>query len=117
MVLLFVVSEQIELPRLAPGWDKLLHAGAYGTLGALSLRGFHGGITRLRKLPTILGFLLTVAYGMVDEWHQAWVPGRHPSVYDWLADLVGALCAVGVVGSIGALYSPPGKPGSPEGRG
>ena len=34
---------------------------------------------------------VTVAYGVLDELHQQFVPGRFPSGYDALADTVGAL--------------------------
>ena len=28
-------------------------------------------------------------YGITDEWHQMYVPGRMPDVVDWLADVAG----------------------------
>ena len=30
-------------------------------------------------------------YGVVDETHQYFVPGRSSSVGDWIADIVGAI--------------------------
>lgn len=37
---------------------------------------------------------LAAAYGAVDEIHQAFVPGRQSSVFDWASDAAGAvLCA------------------------
>jgi len=112
MCVLYLASAQSAVPRVAQGWDKVIHAGAYGTLGFLSLRAFHGGVRRLRLTPTILGVLLTVAYGLVDEWHQTWVPGRHAGILDWVADLTGALCAVGIFGLLGVLRPHAEKPGS-----
>jgi VanZ family protein len=41
-------------------------------------------------------------FGVTDEWHQAYVPGRAPDVFDWVADTWGAAVAV-------ALYT--GWPG------
>ncbi|HSH41142.1 MAG TPA: VanZ family protein, partial [Arenicellales bacterium] len=38
---------------------------------------------------------LAVLYGISDEWHQSFVPGREPDVLDVLADGVGA--AVGIL--------------------
>ena len=37
------------------------------------------------------GLLLAIGvlYGLSDEWHQMYVPGRMPDVADWIADVVG----------------------------
>ncbi|WP_138120885.1 VanZ family protein [Bathymodiolus heckerae thiotrophic gill symbiont] len=34
-------------------------------------------------------------YGMLDEWHQSFVPGRMSDINDWLADTVGAMLFLG----------------------
>jgi VanZ family protein len=99
MAALFVASAQ-SVPSAAPQvWDKLLHAVAYAVFGFFCLRATHGGVKRPRPGPTLWALLLALGYGAFDEWHQSWVPGRHPSVADWVADLVGvaiALCALHV---------------------
>ena len=89
--------------RLRSKRIKLLHAVAYLVLGTLSLRAAHGGLGELRVWPTLLGLLLTLVYGVVDEWHQAWVPARHSSGLDFLADAVGAGLSVPVAGLLGGL--------------
>jgi VanZ family protein len=38
-----------------------------------------------------------VAYGLTDEWHQSFVPGRDASLIDILVDSIGALCGLAVV--------------------
>jgi VanZ family protein len=38
-----------------------------------------------------LFILVGVLYGVTDEFHQAFVPGRSVSVFDWIADVVGVL--------------------------
>jgi VanZ family protein len=103
MGLLFFLSAQSSLPGATNLSDKLLHAVAYLVLGTLSLRAAHGGLGELRVWPTLLGLLLTLVYGVVDEWHQAWVPGRHSSGLDFLADAVGAGLSVPVAGLLGGL--------------
>jgi len=35
-------------------------------------------------------------YGITDEWHQMYVPGRTPDLADWIADVVGVLLGYGV---------------------
>ncbi|HKJ87507.1 MAG TPA: VanZ family protein, partial [Gammaproteobacteria bacterium] len=36
-------------------------------------------------------FFLTLGYGLFDEWHQSWVPGRLSSATDLGVDALGAL--------------------------
>ena len=45
-------------------------------------------------LIAILTFCLTVAYGMIDEWHQIFTPHRTSSLLDLLLDATGALLAL-----------------------
>jgi VanZ family protein len=77
--------------------DKTLHLVEYGLFGALCYRAFRyaAGVRGARySLP--LSILAAALYGVTDEVHQAFVPLREASVWDWLADTVGA--TVGVAG-------------------
>lgn len=82
---LFVQSSSSEagsfLARLPEGSDKVVHAIAYAVLAAL--------LTYASGRP-VLSVLAAVAYGVSDEVHQAFVPGRSSDVFDLLADAVGA---------------------------
>ena len=99
MGLLYFLSARSDMVvSTPPGWDKVLHAGAYGLLAGLSIRAFHGGLGRLALWPTVFALLLTVAYGMLDEVHQSRVAGRDASVFDWVADVIGAGLSVVVLG-------------------
>jgi hypothetical protein len=73
---------------LPAGSDKVLHAGAYSVLAAL--------ITLATGNP-VLGGLLAVGYGVTDEIHQSFVPGRFASVGDLVADAIGAALGAGLV--------------------
>jgi VanZ family protein len=97
MALLFFVSSRTIPGHLDLGWDKLAHAGAYCLLGVLALRACHGGLHWLGARPTLVAVLLAGAYAMVDELHQGRVPGRHASVFDWVADVVGVALAIALV--------------------
>jgi VanZ family protein len=45
--------------------------------------------------PLIIGVLTLIAlYGAFDELTQAFVRNREPDLYDWLADLAGALLGI-----------------------
>lgn len=73
---------------LPSGSDKVLHAGAYAVLGGL--------LTAATSNP-VLGVALAIAYGVSDEIHQSFVPGRDASVGDLVADAVGAALGAGLV--------------------
>lgn len=78
-----------SLPSPAvPHLDKLAHAGAYAVLGWLVARAMGARSVKAVAAATAIAAL----YGASDELHQAFVPGRDPSVADALADLGGALC-------------------------
>jgi VanZ family protein len=44
-----------------------------------------------------------VAYGVTDEWHQSFVPGRSADAIDLVADAVGAGLAAGGLGAWGIM--------------
>ena len=37
-----------------------------------------------------VAFLIIILYGLSDEYHQSFVPGRTATIVDWLVDLIGA---------------------------
>ncbi len=78
------------LPSVA-GADKVLHFAAYAGLAVLCARAFR------RRWPGLspwglgnLSLLAVALYGLTDEFHQAFVPGRTADPWDWLADILGA---------------------------
>lgn len=80
----------------APEWalvnDKVAHAGAYAVLGATLARGHRrsGGAVGHGWL-----ILAGALYGLTDEFHQIYVPGRSPDLADLAADVVGVLLGYG----------------------
>jgi VanZ family protein len=72
----------------------------YFLLGALLARALAGGEwSGYSWWKASAAWALSAAYGVTDEWHQSFVPGRTPDVGDWLADAVGA--AAGVIVATG----------------
>lgn len=96
MALIFVASS-IPSPGPLPGGlsDKAAHAIGYGLLGGTLLRAFARGrlevVSWRRGLAAIAVALL---YGVADEYHQQFVPGRSSDVRDIVADVTGASLAV-----------------------
>lgn len=93
MLLLFLLSSQGDFgePLALPDWlpiDKLVHAALYGVLAALLYQAGLGPFAAV----AVAGL-----YGVTDEFHQMFVPGRFPDLFDWLADVTGAALGVWLV--------------------
>jgi VanZ family protein len=67
---------------------------AYALFALVSLRAFHGGFRPASARAVVGAVVLTLVYAALDEWHQSQVPGRFPSVVDWVADAIGVGLAV-----------------------
>lgn len=79
-----------------PSWlDKGAHFGFYLVLAVLWRRAVRRSSPPARRdgrRPIAAGWLLLAALAIfagLDELHQAWIPGRSPSLADWAADLAG----------------------------
>jgi VanZ family protein len=98
VTVLFALSEFREVPEpfepLAGINDKVIHVLLYTVLGAALAWGRHVGPLRP---PHWVLLLAGVLYGALDEWHQSFVPGRTPSVGDWVADLAGVVLGYAAV--------------------
>lgn len=94
MMLIFFLSSQTSLqtPSLFPGADLLAHAVFYAVLGALLARSLVPQRVMTGKRVMLVTILVAV-YGITDEYHQLFVPGRDASGWDILADGLGGLLA------------------------
>ena len=99
MVLIFVLSSISGLGPIPGGVDDgVAHALQYAVLAALLLRGLAGARWRGVKVRAAArGVLLATLYGVTDEAHQWFVPGRTAEVTDLVADALGAAVAAGVI--------------------
>lgn len=91
MVAIFALSAlpDLSLPYTFEGDDFFLHMVEYGILGfLLSWALVNSGV--VRKLVLYV-FLMGLLYGMTDEVHQYFVPGRMASLLDLTADGLGSL--------------------------
>ena len=108
MGFIFWMSSQIiQIPIELPGWltwDKLLHTMEYGLLGFLLMLGVRP-LCRRAGLAVAIVALLGLAWGVSDEFHQSFVPGRNGNdPGDMTADLVGStLGALSYLAAVGLL--------------
>ena len=68
-------------------WDKLAHAGVFSVLSVAL--GLASGLRGWRMILLAVGGTLLV--GVLDEWHQVFLPGRQAGWDDLAADAVGSL--------------------------
>ena len=77
--------------KLFPGADKVSHMLAYGILAATVIFVFAPEVrARRRVLVLVVSLGVTTLYGVLDEYHQSFIPLRHPEVGDVAADMLGA---------------------------
>ncbi|MEH0020236.1 MAG: VanZ family protein [Desulfobacter sp.] len=82
----------LATPSLFPHQDKLLHLAAYALLAFLTARALaceRPGMPR--KTIWVLAALFAAGYGLSDEIHQAFVPGRCAEIADFAADALGGM--------------------------
>jgi hypothetical protein len=74
--------------------DKIAHAAEYFLFAWLVIPAIRdtAPVTAARYAIAV-GIVTSVLYGVTDEFHQGFVPGRDASGYDLLADAIGACLA------------------------
>ncbi|MFH0780716.1 MAG: VanZ family protein [Pseudomonadota bacterium] len=111
---IFMLSEQpgdtLYLPPLF-GIDKLAHLAVYGALAATLIFAFSRKYKEMRpRVVMVVTPIFCLCYGISDEFHQSFVPGRSPSGWDVLADVCGAIL-VCLFWSRARRNQPRGNPG------
>jgi hypothetical protein len=119
---IWFLSSRSILPRPPGilGFDKFQHLLAYGVLALTialwfsretwcagsSAAWFRAGVRRSpaeksgkmgSRGALLLIFALSSAYGVLDEIHQSFVPGRTCTLPDWIADTLGAFLGAALV--------------------
>jgi len=100
MGIIFFLSHQpgssFSLPKIVHV-DKLLHCLLYAVLGLAAFIALQPQFLQERPLLASGSVVLfCLFYGITDEFHQSFIPGRNGDVFDVLADASGGvLAAVG----------------------
>lgn len=92
-LLTFYLSSRSSVPSIidaVPEGDKLVHATFYGIFAFWFLFGARFPVDRSAWWCVVWVSL----YGITDEIHQYYVPGRNSDVADWLADTCGGIVCV-----------------------
>lgn len=95
------LSDRETLPK-PPGltseiWSYIGHIGMFGLLGITIWFALGLNSRLLDRERAVWAIGIATAYGVLDEYHQSFVPGRDPSALDVLADFIGALLAVVII--------------------
>lgn len=104
MMAIFILSSIPDLGAPPGGVsDKSLHMLSYAGLGVLLLLPLaKGALSRVTWRRAAAAIALATLYGLSDEFHQSFVPGRSPELLDVAADAAGATLGVAVVGLLAA---------------
>lgn len=84
LILLILGATPLAVGLFTPPWDKAVHFAVYFAIGTSIAFSFG------RRRP-LLGLILTVLLGALDESLQLFEPGRMPELADLVADTAGAL--------------------------
>jgi VanZ family protein len=82
---------EVAAPQVS-GIDKVGHFVVYAWLGVLLVR--IPAVASLRPFGVWSAVVIASLYGLTDEFHQSFTPGRSVELADWITDTVGALTAV-----------------------
>jgi VanZ family protein len=107
---IWALSSQSRLPVIKGifGVDKVQHLLAYAVLAAGVAVWFSRARWRAHPEVTLLLVICIASlYGVTDEVHQRFVPGRICNAWDWVADTVGA--AIGAALYVKFLNRMPSK--------
>jgi len=103
--LIFLLSSRnYPSVNLSHGLDKVVHLSLYSGFGYLVLRALRR--TYQPRQAKLLCLMIVFLYGITDEFHQSFVPGRSFEVLDMASDGLGGVLAV-VICSLADRYGWP----------
>ena len=106
-IAIFLVShipgEEFDVPRSIPSvrLDFVYHITVYFILATSICFGLKARSVNTNLIVIVIAF----AYGISDELHQIYVPGRSPTITDVMFDLVGTILGVSAWGVYNRRWS------------
>lgn len=97
-IAIFLVSSYPTLEASQIYWKdfivkKTAHMVEYGIFAALLYRALRRyGVKK--ENAGIYAILISLLYGVTDEFHQSYTPGREPKVRDVVFDTIGAIASI-----------------------
>jgi VanZ family protein len=100
MAMLFGFSSLSTLPS-PPGDFSFydVHLAAYAGLAIVTTRATANGVRDVSWRAVVAAIVISSLYGVSDEYHQRFVPGRSFDVFDMLADTIGSIVGASAVGA------------------
>ncbi len=93
MLVIFAASSRPRVPFQEDVPDWISHPVVYLVLAVLAARAF-AKASHLEWGVAASVLVFCVAYGISDEWHQSFVPGRHADPWDVVKAGIGALAGL-----------------------
>jgi VanZ family protein len=95
MALIFYLSAQQQVGPELPAFTRIVaHFSLYALLAALWVWALAPALGRRALL---VAAAISLLYGVSDEYHQSFVPGRDPSLFDIVVDAAGVAVALVVL--------------------
>ena len=112
MAAIFGLSAQPDLPAPPGGMsDVSAHAIVYAGLGVLMLRALSNAHwSDVTPHSVAVAIVLTILYGVSEEYHQTFVDGRFAEMRDIIADAVGACSGAAAVWAWSIVISSDQRP-------
>jgi len=108
--LIFYISSRADLsPLVEPFFkhtDKILHIFEFGFLCFLIIRALAASIKNFStKQIYCHALIFSIIYGIMDEVHQSFVPGRTMTIPDIIADIIGCVAIIFILHKIGYIHA------------
>jgi VanZ family protein len=80
-------------------YDKLIHIGLFLVLGLFVYRAINSIVQKyfFNWSIAFTSLSIVILYGVLDEMHQGFVPGRSVDIWDAIADTIGGISAMIIV--------------------
>ena len=98
MAMVFGLSSLSQPPKPPGGLSYYhVHIAVYMGLGALTTRAAAKGLRHVSLTAVFVAIAISTLYGVTDEYHQLFVPGRMFDAWDMAADALGSVLGAGAM--------------------